>query len=156
MEIIELLPGVQFAFHLTGANSLLSWLLAMYSWLADPGTSHWFPGLHLPSCYSSPGISAKHTISSLLCGFRDQTQVFRLAREALFTNRSLLLAKWTSCLTVWLGFLWCVRIWLAQGNRSSLCLEAGLFPRLWINTCMLPLLFHDTCDHSRKSDEGPP
>lgn len=58
VEIIELLPGVQFAFHLTGANSLLSWLLAVYSWLAVPGTSHWFPGLHLPSCYSSPGISA--------------------------------------------------------------------------------------------------
>lgn len=71
MEIIELLPGVQFAFHLTEAKSLsLSRLLAVYSRLAGPGTSHWFPDLHLPSRYSSPGISAEHTISSLLYGCR--------------------------------------------------------------------------------------
>lgn len=157
VEIVELLPGVQFAFHLTGAKSLSSRLHAVYSRLAGSGTSHWFPGLHLPSRYSSPGISAERNISSLLCECRRPNSGCQACSASKFTNRSLLLAQWTSFFTAWLGFPWCVRIWLAQGNRVSLCLEAGLlFHRLWIDTWKLPLLFHDTCDQSRKSDAGPP
>lgn len=58
---------------------------------------------------------------------RGQIYVIRLAWQALFTNRIILLVQWTSFLTATLGFLSCVSLVNSKKQFKSLCLEARFF-----------------------------
>lgn len=158
MEIIELLPGVQFAFHLTGAKSLSSRLLAVYSRLAGPGTFHWFPGLYLPSRYSSPGISAERTISSLLCECQRPNSGCQACSACTFYQPQPLAGPVDFILNSMVGFPLVCEDMVSAGKQVVSVLRSWrlLFHRLWITTCKLPLLFHVPCDQRGKSDEGVP